>query len=104
MNKLLDRNFHWFKEHYDEFCEKYDKKFVIVKNCRIVDYDKTFSDALRRAEFKGFKPGTYLVQECLKDRKAYIMDAFPQICLPWTNRKFLSFPPRSGKGIFEPFG
>lgn len=84
MNKLLDRNFHWFKEHYDEFCEKYDKKFVIVKNCRIVDYDKTFPDALRRAEFKGFKPGTYLVQECLKDRKAYIMDAFPQICLPWT--------------------
>ena len=76
MNEILDRNFHWFKEHYDEFCEKYDKKFVIVKNCRIVDWDDSIEKAKDRAKIRELQPGTYLIQECLKDRKAYILEGF----------------------------
>lgn len=81
MNKLLSRNFRWFVEHYDEFREKYDKKFLVVKDCAIVDWDDTIEKAQARAKLRDLPPGTYLVQECLKDRKAYMLDGFYRYAL-----------------------
>lgn len=66
----MDDDFTWFKKHYTEFQNKYGNAFIVVKNKKILGIYKSCVEAIRNTE-KTEKLGTFIVQECNTQYKAY---------------------------------
>jgi len=47
-----DKNWAWFKEHYEELVKKLDGEFVAVYEQKIVDHDKELSALMKRIKAK----------------------------------------------------
>ena len=43
-----DRNWSWFREHYDELVEKFDEEFVAIYEQKVIDHDKDISALMER--------------------------------------------------------
>ncbi|GBR75764.1 hypothetical protein NO2_0404 [Candidatus Termititenax persephonae] len=67
-NSVLDKDYKYFIENMPAFYKKYGHRFLVIKNQGVLgDYD-TFKSALD-ATLTTEKLGTFLVQECFKDKK-----------------------------------
>ncbi len=47
-----DKNWSWFKEHYEELVEKFDGEFVAVCRREVVDHDREISALMKRVREK----------------------------------------------------
>ena len=47
-----DKNWTWFKEHYEELVKKLDGEFVAIYKQKIVDHDKELSALMKRIKAK----------------------------------------------------
>ncbi|MBC7090775.1 MAG: hypothetical protein H5T50_02530 [Nitrososphaeria archaeon] len=47
-----DRNWSWFKEHYDELVEKFDGEFVAVCEQKVIDHDREINVLMKRVREK----------------------------------------------------
>lgn len=66
----MTEDFEWFENHYREFQSKYGNAFLAIKNKQVIGVYKSYGDGVRETQ-KTEKLGTFIIQECSKDRIAY---------------------------------
>lgn len=47
-----DKNWSWFREHYEELVKKFDGEFVAIYEQKIIDHDKELSILMERIKAK----------------------------------------------------
>lgn len=47
-----DKNWSWFREHYEELVKKFDGEFVAVYEQKIIDHDEELSILMERIKAK----------------------------------------------------
>ena len=67
-----DKDFKWFKSHYDELVEKYNHRFVVIQNQEVVLCGDTFENAYTEAIAKGLDLGSFIIQEVSGGQQTYI--------------------------------
>ena len=70
MSKQLEKEFEYYLNHQDELVEKYNGKFIVVKNSEVIGaYDselKAVEETTKKHEL-----GTFLVQKCEPGEESY---------------------------------
>lgn len=70
MKSPLEKEFEYYLGHQDELVEKYNGKFIVLKNFKVIgEYDKV-GDAVRETA-KEHEMGTFLVQKCTPGNQDY---------------------------------
>jgi Family of unknown function (DUF5678) len=67
---MLEKEFHFYKEHQTELVEKYNGKFLAIVGEEVVGVYDTQMDAYTETK-KQYQPGTFLIQECLPGKSSY---------------------------------
>jgi hypothetical protein len=62
MESPLKKEFQFYLDHQKELIEKYNGKFIVIKDCEIVGAYDTQLTAISEAQKKALKVGTFLVQ------------------------------------------
>ena len=70
MESPLQKEFNYYLEHQSELVEKYNGKFIVIKDCRVLG---SFDDELTAITEiqKEHKLGTFLVQKVTPGDEAY---------------------------------
>lgn len=68
MNEI-DKNYEWFEKNYNELQKKYKNKFLIIQNQRVIKAVSNMEEAIRSSKDLGLELGTYIIQECAKDKE-----------------------------------
>ncbi len=59
----LEKEFNYYLEHQDELVEKYNGKFIVIKDCDVIGaFDSELEAVEKTAE--QHELGTFLVQKC----------------------------------------
>ncbi|MCY4384136.1 MAG: DUF5678 domain-containing protein [Nitrospinae bacterium] len=66
MEQLLKDDFQYYLDHQTELAEKYEGKYIVIKNRLVLG---TYDDEMEAVEktAKKHELGTFLVQECSSD-------------------------------------
>jgi hypothetical protein len=67
-----DKNWYWFREHYDELVEKFDGEFVAIHEQMVVDHDKEIGPLMERIR-KNYSPKQVLVDFVSREKLALIL-------------------------------
>ena len=66
----LEKEFKYYLEHQDELVEKYNGKFIVIKDCNVIGaFDSEFEAVEKTAE--KYELGTFLVQKCERGIESY---------------------------------
>ncbi len=66
----LEREFKYYLEHQDELVEKYNGKFVVIKDCDVIGAFDSELEAIEKVSEK-HELGTFLVQKCEPGSASY---------------------------------
>lgn len=67
----LDREFEYFIHNQDRLVNKYEGRFIVIKDEEVIgDYDSTIN-ALMETQ-RNHKLGTFLIQHCISGEDAYV--------------------------------
>ncbi len=70
MESPLQKEFNYYLEHQSELVEKYNGKFIVIKDCKVLgSYDDELT-AITETQ-KEHKLGTFLVQKVTPGDEAY---------------------------------
>lgn len=58
--EIREENLKWFKENYEDLKTKYDSKWVIVQNGKVVETATTFDEVMTVA--KKYNPNSIIVE------------------------------------------
>ncbi|MBI5729561.1 MAG: hypothetical protein HY963_00335 [Ignavibacteriales bacterium] len=64
MEKNLEKEFNYYLEHQLELLKKYEGKYLIIKDQKVVEFYNTEIEAYTKAKEK-YELGTFLIQQCL---------------------------------------
>ena len=68
---MLDKEFQYYLDHQNELLEKYNSRFIVIVDEKVVgDYDN-FEQAFLQSIEKKYELGTFLIQECTPGNEAY---------------------------------
>lgn len=65
-------DFEWFEEHYEEFQKEYGDAFLAIKNKKVIGVYESYGQGVRETQ-KTEELGTFIVQECSKTGKPYVI-------------------------------
>ncbi len=66
----LKEEFHYFLDHHDEMVEKYNGKFVVIKDQKVIGvYDDMMQAFQATAKFHPV--GTFIIQKCAPEKESY---------------------------------
>lgn len=67
---MLEKEFQYYLDHQDEFVKKYNGKFLVIKDSKVVkaydDKDEAYFEAQKDNDL-----GTFLIQYCSPGNMAY---------------------------------
>lgn len=66
----LKSEFIYYLQHQDELVEKYNGKFVVIKNQQVIGAYESELDAVEKTS-EHHELGTFLVQKCEPGRESY---------------------------------
>ena len=66
----LEKEFRYYLEHQDELVEKYNGKFIVIKNREVIGAFDSELEAIDKTAEK-HELGTFLVQKCEPGRESY---------------------------------
>jgi len=66
----LDREFNYYLEHQNELLKKYNNRFLVIIEEKVVDDFATLEEAAEQTA-KKYKLGTFLIQKCTEGDSAY---------------------------------
>ncbi|MDP3661311.1 MAG: DUF5678 domain-containing protein [bacterium] len=69
-DNYLQIQLEYFKTHQDELVEKYEGKFLVIKDQKVQNVYDTETEAYTDAK-KRFELGTFLIQQCLPGQASY---------------------------------
>ena len=67
---MLEKEFKYYLDNQDELVKKYEGKFVVIKDCKVIgEYDDELQ-AIEETQ-KEHELGTFLVQKCEPGSESY---------------------------------
>jgi len=79
MDKNLEKEFQYYLDHQKELVEKYNGKFLAIKECVVVGVYDTELEAVEKASEK-YEMGTFLVQKCEPGKESYTQTYHSRVC------------------------
>jgi len=70
MSKPLEKEFKYYLDNQDKLVEKYNGKFIAIKNCEVIGVYDTELKAIEETSKKQ-ELGTFLVQKCEPGTDSY---------------------------------
>ena len=70
MSDPLEKDFEYYLEHQDELVKKYNGKFIVIKNQKVIGVYEDLAQAVEK-ESKKNELGTFLVQKCTPGNQDY---------------------------------
>ena len=70
MAQNLEKEFEYYLEHQDELVEKYNGKFIVIKDCNVIGVFDSELEAVEETA-KQHELGSFLVQKCEPGSEAY---------------------------------
>ena len=67
---MLKEELQYYIDHQQELVEKYEGKFIVIKEKKVIGVYDTLEDAYIEAQ-KEHELGTFLIQECLPGEDSY---------------------------------
>ena len=67
----LKKEFQWFLDNQDELVKKYEGKVLVIVGSKVVGVYDSALEAYEAADSL-YDAGTYLIQECVKGKEAYM--------------------------------
>ena len=67
---MLEKEFKYYKDHQNELIEKYNDKFIVIRDEQIVGIYDTELEAYSTSK-KEFEVGTFLIQRCSPGKDSY---------------------------------
>lgn len=79
MEQLLKDDFQYYLDHQSELAEKYEGKYIVIKNRQVL---ATYDDEMEAVEKTAQKHelGTFLVQECSSDPDSTVETFHSRVC------------------------
>ncbi|PIR93533.1 hypothetical protein COT99_00185 [Candidatus Falkowbacteria bacterium CG10_big_fil_rev_8_21_14_0_10_43_10] len=68
---MLEKEYKYYKKNKKELLEKYNNKFIVIKNDEVIGAYSSEEDAYNNT-IKTNKLGTFLIKQCLADDKEEI--------------------------------
>lgn len=65
---LADRNYAWFERNLPELVKKYEDRYVVIKDEKVLNNYPSFDEAFIQTT-KNEVPGTFIIQLCSLDEK-----------------------------------
>lgn len=65
-----NRDFSFFLKNYQNLFKSYGHKFIAIKDEKVLGAYDSVPEAINTLS-ENYKPGTYIIQECTGDEKAY---------------------------------
>jgi len=66
----LEREFKYYLEHQEELVEKYNGKFIVIKDCNVIAVFDSELEAIEKTA-EQYELGTFLVQKCEPGSESY---------------------------------
>ena len=66
----LEKEFQYYLEHQDELVEKYNGKYIVIKNQQVIGMFDNELEAIEKTS-KDHELGTFLVQKCEPGTSSY---------------------------------
>ncbi len=66
----LEKEFKYYLEHQDELVKKYNGKFIVIKDCKVIGVFDSELEAVEKTAEK-HELGTFLVQKCERGTESY---------------------------------
>ncbi len=63
--EMVDKNYEFFKNNFDELYKTYADKFIVIKNCEVIGSYDTF-DIAYKSTIVSEEIGTFIIQHCSK--------------------------------------
>jgi len=63
MSRPLEKEFKYYLDNQDELVKKYNGKFIVIKNQKVIGNYSTELEAIKKTSQKE-KLGTFLIQKC----------------------------------------
>ena len=70
MMEKLEKEFNYYLEHQDELVEKYNGKFVVIRDCNVIGAFDSELEAIEKTT-EQYELGTFLVQKCEPGSQSY---------------------------------
>ena len=67
---MLEKEFQYYLDHQKELVEKYNGKYLVIIEDKVVAFYDSFEDALAESQ-KKYQVGTFLIQQCLPGEDNY---------------------------------
>jgi hypothetical protein len=67
---MLENEFKYYLDHQKELVEKYNGKFIVIKNCNVIGSFNSELEAFIETK-KNHEIGTFLIQECTPGEDDY---------------------------------
>ncbi|MFQ5672894.1 MAG: hypothetical protein ACE5G9_07360, partial [Nitrospinales bacterium] len=71
MDHPLEKEFEYFIEHHEELVEKFNGKFVIIKDLQVLGAYDDIVQAIQETQKQNHEIGTFLVQKVSPGDEAY---------------------------------
>lgn len=68
--EVLEKEFKYYLEHQDELVDKYNGKFVVIRDCEVLGAFDSELEAIAKSSER-FELGTFLVQKCEPGSESY---------------------------------
>jgi hypothetical protein len=66
---MIRDDYEFYKDHKDEFLEKYNGKYLLIHAKELIGVYETETEALQDAVDKGYQPGKFLVHHCIPEEE-----------------------------------
>ena len=80
MMEKLEREFKYYVEHQDELVEKYNGKFIVIKDCNVIAAFDSELEAIEKTA-EQYELGTFLVQKCEPGSGSYTQTYHSRVAL-----------------------
>ena len=70
MMEKLEKEFKYYLEHQDELVKKYNGKFIVIRDCKVIGVFDSELEAVEKTAEK-YELGTFLVQKCEPGTASY---------------------------------
>ena len=80
MAQNLGKEFEYYLEHQDELVEKYNGKFIVIKDCNVIGVFDSELEAVEHTA-KQYELGSFLVQKCEPGTDSYTQTYHSRVAL-----------------------
>jgi len=76
----LEKEFKYYLEHQDELVKKYNGRFIVIKDCKVIGVFDSELEAVEKTAEK-YELGTFLVQKCEPGIESYTQTYHSRVAL-----------------------